>query len=50
MNWLFSNKTLIQNALPTLSDDQREFLMTGFTPAEWDEIFNDPEYYNDRVF
>ena len=30
---------LIQNAMPNLSADQREFLMTGITPAEWNEMF-----------
>jgi hypothetical protein len=31
---------LIQNAFPYLSDDDREFFMTGITPEEWDEKFN----------
>ena len=31
---------LIQNAMPNLSADDREFLMTGITPEEWDETFN----------
>jgi len=26
---------LIQNAMPNLSADEREFLMTGITPEEW---------------
>ena len=30
---------LIQDAMPHLSLDQREFLMSGITPAEWDEAF-----------
>ena len=30
---------LIQNAMPQLSADEREFLMTGMTPAEWNEMF-----------
>jgi hypothetical protein len=30
---------LIQEAFPDLSADEREFLMTGSTPAEWQEIF-----------
>lgn len=30
---------MIQNAMPNLSADEREFLMTGATPAEWDSIF-----------
>lgn len=31
--------TLIQEALPGLTDDEREFLISGFTPAEWDALF-----------
>lgn len=34
---------LIQNAMPNLTADQREFIMTGITPSEWDEAFNGPE-------
>ena len=30
---------LIQDAMPHLDADQREFLMTGITPAEWNETF-----------
>ena len=30
---------LIQDAMPQLSPEEREFLMTGITPAEWDEVF-----------
>lgn len=26
---------LIQNVMPHLSDDDREFIMTGITPDEW---------------
>ena len=26
----------IQNVMPMLSDDDREFIMTGITPSEWD--------------
>ena len=32
--------TLIQNAMPNLSADEREFIMTGITPEEWDSAFN----------
>ena len=32
--------TLIQVALPDLSADGREFLISGITPAAWDQIFN----------
>jgi len=34
---------LIQDVLPDLSDDQREFLLSGSTPEEWDEMFGDDE-------
>ena len=29
---------LIQNVFPDLSVEQREFLITGITPAEWDNM------------
>lgn len=35
----WENGMLIQNAMPTLSPDDREFLRTGITPDEWDEMF-----------
>ena len=31
---------LIQNAMPELSLDDREFLMTGITPLEWGTAFD----------
>jgi hypothetical protein len=30
---------LIQQAMPQLDDNQREFMMTGITPAEWDQMW-----------
>lgn len=30
---------LIQNVAPHLSDHDREFIMTGITPEEWDAVF-----------
>ena len=36
-HWL--GGALIQDAMPHLDADQREFLMTGITPAEWNEVF-----------
>ncbi len=30
---------LIQEAMPNLSADDREFIMTGITPEEWEETF-----------
>ena len=35
--------TLIQKAMPHISEDHREFLMTGITPAEWDSVFGDED-------
>ena len=35
--------TLIQDAMPYLKADEREFLMTGITAEEWDLTFNDEE-------
>lgn len=29
----------IQRAMPQLSDEEREFLLTGATPQEWDAAF-----------
>jgi len=32
---------LIQNAMPHLNADEREFIKTGITPTEWDETFGE---------
>jgi hypothetical protein len=32
---------LIQNAMPNLSADEREFIMTGTTPDVWEELFGE---------
>jgi hypothetical protein len=32
---------LIQNAMPHLTADEREFIMTGITPDEWDAVFGE---------
>ena len=32
---------LIQDAMPNVSVDEREFIMTGSTPEEWDSYFNE---------
>lgn len=33
----------IQLVMSNLSEDDREFLMTGITPEEWDEAFYEEE-------
>jgi len=37
----WENGSLIQDAMPNLNSDQREFLMTGLTPQDWDYLFGD---------
>ena len=34
---------LIQDAMPNLSADEREFLQTGILPDEWDQLFPEEE-------
>jgi hypothetical protein len=34
---------LVQDAFPHLSPDEREFIITGITEEEWDDIFRDEE-------
>jgi len=33
--------TLVQDAMPHLSPDEREFVMTGITPEEWADNFGE---------
>ena len=33
----------VQEAFPQLDADQREFILTGVTKAEWDAVFNGDE-------
>ncbi len=39
--WL--SGALIQEAMPHLTDDEREFLITGITADEWDEAMTEWE-------
>jgi hypothetical protein len=34
---------LIQNAFPTLTADEREFIKTGIPPVEWNEFIGEDE-------
>lgn len=34
---------MIQDAFPMLTADEREFVKTGITPAEWDTLFGEDE-------
>lgn len=40
---LWEGGALIQDVMPHLSDEDREFLMTGITPEEWDAHFGEEE-------
>ncbi len=39
----FQSKELIQNIVPNLSMEDREFLMTGITSTEWQMMFGEIE-------
>ena len=47
--WDYWNNTpveqrpFIQVCFPALTPDEREFILTGITAAEWDDIFPDEE-------
>ena len=38
-----NSDVLIQHAMPYLSSDDREFLISGVTPSEWEEAFGDED-------
>jgi len=42
-DWNACATMLIQNAFPNLTDDQREFILTGSTKEEWDNAFGEEE-------
>lgn len=39
----FVQGELVQKAFPHLSPDEREFIVTGITPHEWDHYMRDDE-------
>lgn len=41
-NWALKGM-LIQDAMPHLSADEREFFLTGATPEEWKDEFGDED-------
>jgi hypothetical protein len=43
IEYRFFTGELIQNIVPNLSKEEREFLITGITPKEWNELFNEIE-------
>lgn len=42
----YMNGALIQIAFPHLDEDEREFILTGAIPEEWDEFMSDDEDYD----
>lgn len=42
IEWV-DGKKVIQDAMPYLSPDDREFLLTGILPNEWDAMFGGEE-------
>ena len=38
---------LVQQALPDLTEDEREFLLTGLTAEEWDALFAEDDHLYD---
>ena len=41
LSWI--DGSLIQEVMPNISADEREFIMTGITPDEWDAMFGEDE-------
>ena len=39
----YTRGALIQSAFPNLTDEEREFFLTGITPNEWAEMFSKKE-------
>ena len=39
---------LIQDIFPDLDPDQREFILTGITPEEWDQTFPPDDMLSDE--
>jgi hypothetical protein len=44
---LWESGMLIQEAMPNIGSDEREFIMTGITPQEWDNAMGIDEEEDD---
>ena len=40
VNLRYTTGEHIQNIVPNLSVEEREFLISGITPTEWNQLFN----------
>ena len=39
----YINGAFVQDAFPHLSLDEREFIITGMMPGEWEDLFSEEE-------
>lgn len=39
----FQCGALVQDAFPNLTPAEREFILTGITPEEWDDVFGNDD-------
>ena len=46
--WESVDKQLVQVAFPQLSSSEREFLISGITPTEWNDTFGEEENDDDH--
>ena len=44
LSYYLNNVILIQDVFPELTNDEREFIMTGITPEEWEKFINNEPY------
>ena len=49
----YNQGAMVQDAFPNLNPDEREFIMTGFTPEDWEQMFGledeeEPRHYGDK--
>jgi hypothetical protein len=42
----YIDNLLLQDAFPNLTPADREFIKTGITEDEWEEVFAGEQYYN----
>lgn len=47
VNWIHTNEP-VSRAFPKLNAEERDFLLTGVTPEEWDRHHED-EYYTQKA-
>lgn len=41
--WCSNLRPMVQECFPGLTDSQREFIMTGYTDEDWNEMFADDD-------